>query len=61
MDAAITGTVSHLGNTPGHQVTGYGMPQNADIKRGKGKYRTALILLATVIGLFVMVIAKHWK
>lgn len=37
------------------------MPQNADMKRGKGKYRTALILLVTVIGLFVMAIVKNWK
>lgn len=36
------------------------MPQNTD-DRKRGKYRTALILLITVVGMFIIVIVKNWK
>lgn len=54
MDNTIASTVPHLCNTSRHQVDGYEMPQNNDQKRGK--IRTALILLALVVILFVMAI-----
>ncbi len=34
------------------------MQQVPDIKRGKGKYITAFILILTVIGVFIMAIVK---
>ena len=34
------------------------MQQDPDTKRGKGKYITALILVLTVIGVFIMALVK---
>jgi hypothetical protein len=37
------------------------MPAEEDIKRRRGAIRTALLLLAMVVGLFVAVIIGNWK
>ena len=57
VDAAVTGAVSQLRNTTGLQRLEFGMPAND--KQRRGAIRTALILLAIVIALFVTVIVKN--
>ena len=57
VDAAVTGSVSQLRNTTGLQRLEFGMPAND--KQRRGAIRTALILLAIVIALFVTVIVKN--
>jgi hypothetical protein len=57
LEDAATGSVSQLRNTTGLQRLESGMPAND--KQRRGAIRTALILLAIVIALFVTVIVKN--
>ena len=56
MDRAVAGAVSHFRDAAGRQVTVAGA-----IKMAVGpKTRTALILGAVALVLFIGVIAQHW-